>query len=133
VVYYKFNYACKKCSNEKIAKYNRVKYWEDPEKAREELKRKYWKDPEKAKIKKQRWRDANLEYLHKKDRKRVVELEDSWVASSIGIPVKDCPKELIETKKIIIRIKRELGLTHSSIAERNINNKYKKQWGKQEI
>ena len=85
-IYHSFRHACKKCLNEKIAKYKRDEYWKDPEKAREELKRKYWKDPEKARRKRQEWRDRNLEYLHKKDRKRVSELDDSWVASKMKIP-----------------------------------------------
>jgi hypothetical protein len=132
-IYYGFKHACRKCLNKKIAKYKREEYWKDPDKARKELKRKYWKDPDKAKMKTQEWREANLDYLHEKDRKRTAELDDSWIASSIGIPVKECPKELIESKKIVIKLKRELGLTHSTISERNINNKYKKQWKQKEI
>lgn len=113
--YYSFKYACKKCLNEKIAKYKRDKYWKEPEKYRADNRKKYWKDPEKSRKKTQEWRKNNIDKLRERDRNRVAKIEDSWLASLIGIPVSECPKELLENKRIVIKLKRELGLTRSTI------------------
>jgi len=39
---------------------------------------------------------------------------DARLAQQMGLSVDDAPKELIETKRLIIKLKRELGLTHST-------------------
>jgi len=49
-------------------------------------------------------------------------LADSRLALSMGFKVKDIPKEILEVKRNIIFLKREMGLTHSSKKERNIKN-----------
>jgi hypothetical protein len=55
-----------------------------------------------------KWREKNKEHLnelHKKNRK---ELCSSYVAQSMRISVKDLTSEILETQRLIIKLKREL-------------------------
>lgn len=52
----------------------------------------------------------------------------SRVALVLGLPTSELPDSIYRVVKTNLQIKRELGLTHSTIKNRNINNKYQKQW-----
>jgi len=54
------------------------------------------------------WRDENREYLKELDDKRRKKLCPSYVAYSMRVSVKDLTPEVLETKKLIIKLKREL-------------------------
>lgn len=54
------------------------------------------------------WRKNNKEHISELTSKRIAELTDSYVASSMRKPVGDLTPETIETKRLIIKIKREL-------------------------
>lgn len=54
------------------------------------------------------WRKENKEYLDKLHAKNRNELCDSYVSQTLGMSVKEAPKELIELKRTIIELKREL-------------------------
>jgi hypothetical protein len=68
-------------------------------------------DPEKKEhdnnVKKQ-WREDNKEYLDELHKNYIKELFPSYVACSMRIKVSDLTPEILETKKIIIQLKREL-------------------------
>jgi hypothetical protein len=44
----------------------------------------------------------------------LLHLADSRIALIMGMPVRDIPKEMLEFKRILIKLKREAGLTHST-------------------
>lgn len=58
---------------------------------------------------------------------------DARIANTYRIPVSDMPKELIENLRLVIKLKRMAGLTHSTLPENNINNKYAEKWKQKEI
>lgn len=55
-----------------------------------------------------KWREANRDIIRKKDREKRLNLDDSYLAQSMRVSVKDIPNEVLETRRIIIQIKREL-------------------------
>jgi hypothetical protein len=107
--YKSFKHACHECYNNYIATFKREQYKNSEVKAKENERNKVWreKNPNTAKELTAKWRQKNRKKLLEKDRKRVHELEDSWVASQVGLPVKECPKEILELTKLIIKLKRE--------------------------
>jgi hypothetical protein len=54
------------------------------------------------------WRKQNKNLLHDLDKRKRVNLEPSYVAQSMRISVSDLSNEIYETKKLIIKLKREL-------------------------
>ncbi len=68
-----------------------------------------------------------------KNRRGIKNLTDGYIALIMNMSVKELTPELIETQRLVIKLKRELGLTRSIIKSRNINNKYKEQWKQKEI
>ena len=54
------------------------------------------------------WRAENANYIRELDKKRREEITNSYVASSMRKSVKDIPKEVLETRRVIVQIKREL-------------------------
>jgi hypothetical protein len=54
------------------------------------------------------WRKQNKNYLDQLHKKRILELSDSYVACSMRKKVAEVPFEVLETKRIIIKLKREL-------------------------
>lgn len=55
-----------------------------------------------------KWRDDNREYINEMDKKRRKELCPAYIAYCMRVSVKDLTPEIIETKRKIIQIKREL-------------------------
>jgi hypothetical protein len=106
--YYSFRYACRTCLTDKTAKIKKEYYHKNINISREKGREKYWRNPLAAQNNTKKWRAKNIESVRAKDRERVRHLDDSWVASQIGIPLKEIPIEILETRKIIIRLKREL-------------------------
>lgn len=103
-----FRHFCKECLNNKYAAEKRDRYWDDPDKGRALSRAKYARNPDPPRARTTKWRQLNIEYLLEKDRKRVRELEDTWVASKLRIPIKECPRDILETEKLLIQIKRVL-------------------------
>jgi len=111
-IYVFFRHACRKCLNAKVAKYKREKYSKDIVKGRIESRRKYWKDPIRSRENQRRWKEKNPNNSIERDRRRIKNLGSSYIALMIGMPVNECPQELIESKRLVIQIKRELGATN---------------------
>lgn len=42
------------------------------------------------------------------NQKRIENISDSYIANSMGLPVSEVPKEILTTKRLIIKLKREL-------------------------
>jgi hypothetical protein len=61
-------------------------------------------------------REDNREKIATYNRRMVKSIADSYVAGRMGLPVKDIPQEVIEVKRLLITIKRELknGKQHSN-------------------
>jgi hypothetical protein len=108
--YKSFKHACWTCYNDYIASFKREQYKNPEIKIKENQRSKVWREsnPDKARDLTVIWRQKNRDMLLERDRKRVHELEDSWVASVVGLPVNECPKEILELTKLIIQLKREL-------------------------
>lgn len=113
-IYYSYKDRCRECHNAEMRSRHITEYWKDPLKARERSRRQYWKDPVKSRNMNNERRERNIDQYRKKDKKRVAELDDSWVASSMGIPLSEIPKDVLEIKKLTILLKREAGLTHTT-------------------
>lgn len=65
-----------------------------------------------ARIERQRQRRANPEYrqsMNAKENERHSKLPDSVVARRLGMKKADCPKEIIELKRQLIRLNKALG------------------------
>jgi len=77
-----------------------------------------------ASLKHRKYDYGNADFITPKmsSEKYMLNLTNARMAQSLGMSVKDVPEEIIETKRLTIKLKRELGLTHSSIKERNIKN-----------
>lgn len=54
------------------------------------------------------WRNKNRDYINNKNAIKINELKDSYVASSMRVSVKDLTPEDIETKRLVMQLKREL-------------------------
>lgn len=54
------------------------------------------------------WREKNHEYILECDRKKRDGLAPSYIAQTLGINVEDLTPEILETKQLIIKLKREL-------------------------
>jgi hypothetical protein len=55
-----------------------------------------------------KWRDKNRDYLNALGKKNIEELCPSYIAYSMGLKVKELTPEILESKRLIIKIKREL-------------------------
>jgi len=55
-----------------------------------------------------KWREENKEYLNKLHNKNRKELCPSYVAQSMRISIKELTPEILETKRLVITLKREL-------------------------
>lgn len=51
---------------------------------------------------------GDLDFVPKKTQTGIKHITDGYVALTLGMSVKDVPKQIIETKRLIIKIKREL-------------------------
>lgn len=60
------------------------------------------------KITQKKWRTENKDLIKRLGYEKIKNLDPSYVACSLRVSVKDLPKEVYETKKIIIKLKREL-------------------------
>lgn len=59
-------------------------------------------------IQKKKWREQNKEYIAQKDKERRELLIPNYVAQSLRMKVRNLTPEILETKQLIIKIKREL-------------------------
>jgi len=110
VEYKSFRSDCITCYNKKIAEFKRKEYWRNPIESRKKAKTKRLNNPEMHREQVKKWRLNNPEKIKAKDLKRRKDLTDSCIAYSIGIPTNLIPKEVIETKRLIIKLKRQLKL-----------------------
>lgn len=55
-----------------------------------------------------KYRDENRDFIRSLDIKRRAEISNSYIASSMRMSVKDLHPETIETKRLIIKLKREI-------------------------
>lgn len=56
----------------------------------------------------EQWRKENKELINSLTKKKIEELEPSYIAGCMRISVKDLTPEVYETKKLIVQLKREL-------------------------
>lgn len=108
--YNSFRPYCWECNKKYYSNFSKERYKNHKIKEKENKRSKIWREnnPEKAKELTLNWRNKNKKKLLERDRKRVRELEDSWVASTIKISLKNIPKEVLQLTKLIIQAKREL-------------------------
>lgn len=59
-----------------------------------------------------KWREENTEKILQKVAKTRIELTDAYIASYLKMPTKQIPPEIIETKRLIMQLKRELKKIH---------------------
>jgi len=125
---------CKKCSNAVGKKYyknntkkekeRRKKYYKNNTKKEKERRKKYYKNntekckeygskyyknnTEKCKELAAKWRKNNPEKVKERDAKSIENLTDYYIARSMKTLVKHLNPQIIETRRLIILIKREL-------------------------
>jgi len=60
---------------------------------------------------------GNIDFAPQKQKNRcgIINLTDGYVAATLNSKVGDLPKEIIETKRIILKLKRELNITNIKI------------------
>lgn len=58
--------------------------------------------------------DAKRVTHQMRNQMNLLHMTDSRIALIMGMPVKDVPKEILEFKRVLIKLKREAGLTHST-------------------
>jgi len=121
---YKKEYS--KNNRDKINANRREWYKKNPEKSREyydnnidsiKVRQKKYRAENKEKISKdnKKWRDDNHEYLKDLHQRKRDELQPSYVAQSMRMSVRDLTPEILETKRNIIQLKRELKINHIKI------------------
>lgn len=89
----------------------------------------------KAHLKSRKYKYEHDEKLTKSEinEKQSEIISNSRIALSLGMPVNEVPENILDNIRNVIKLKRFLGLTHSTIATRNINNKYQSKWKQKEI
>ena len=103
----------KKNNPEKVLESSRKTYKINAEKRKQEAKERYWR--RKSEQEKQHYylrstksREENRAHLRELYRSYRIELRNSYVACTMRMSVKDVTPEIIETKRLIIQLKREL-------------------------
>jgi len=112
---YRLNAKCKECKNAFDKKWAK----ENPEKIKEKSKKYNKKWSEKNKEYHKKWSEKNKEYhkkyrknnakkLSEKQKKWIKNLPNAYIANCLGTPLKHLNPQIIETRRLIILIKREL-------------------------
>lgn len=112
VIYHLLKFQCIECSLKTHREIQKRIYYDDLEKSREIVRRKYWKNPEKRRAATQAWRERNPNKIKEHDKLRIDSISDSYICNHLGIPVSETPAELIEAKRLMIKIHREIKLNH---------------------
>lgn len=95
-------------NREKFLQYAKKHYKNNREKIREKAKERRKNNIEVVlKIERKSYKKNRVKIL-KRHEKFSKELTNSYVASQIGISIKNCPPEVIQTKRLTILLKREL-------------------------
>lgn len=115
-VYYVFCHKCRKCINSEIASYKRLKYKENP--IPELLRNKKYRENNREKTRRAsaNWYSKNKERQRNYDQQRLKDLPESMIINRLKSQTKlsksDILKnpELIESKRILTLLKREIGI-----------------------
>ena len=109
---------CKKETNKKWAKKNpervkcHTKKWQkkNPEKIRNNMKKWERNNPEIVKDRNKKYKEKHREVLKSKYKETIIKLPDWYVARNLTklLKYKEIPKELIEAKRLLMKIKRKL-------------------------
>lgn len=107
-----FKSECKACYYEKSRRRHRENYKNNTEKEKARNHYFYYRDLEHTHKKQRANYLRNIEKIKLKDKKRIENLTDTVIRNNIsnntGLDRKLIPKEMIETKRLIIQLKREL-------------------------
>jgi len=98
------NSKCKKCKKAINKKYKK----NNPEKIKERHRKYRKNNPEKIKEIKRKFYKNNIEKVKERSRKNRQNLTNSYIAKSMKTPVNHLNPQIIETRRLIILIKREL-------------------------
>lgn len=100
--------SCKKCFDEKQRKRHIEFYKNNTEKER--LRHKNWavNNPEKRKATIRKTYLKNIIKNKEYDKKRTQELTDSKVSNMLGFRLNEVPRDVLETKRLLLKLKREL-------------------------
>ena len=100
--YYKAWY---KANSEKIRIARKNYLLKNPEKSLNKYRK---HNPEKYRIAAKEWRSKNPEKVKITQNKKVLNISNSYIACTLKRKVNEIPKEILETKRLIILLKREL-------------------------
>ena len=103
---YKEKYSKK--NSEKIKKYYKKYYKRNSEKVKQQSKKWAKNNPEKRKESERKWRKNNPEKIKKISKEYIENLTDYYIAKLLKKPIKHLNPQVIETRRLIILIKREL-------------------------
>jgi hypothetical protein len=88
---------------------------EQAEKSRIRRKKRYYANPEREKEEMAKWKEKNPNYMKEKMKERLVKMPDSFIINHIlrysNLTKEDITPEMIETKRLLIQLKRECGMT----------------------
>lgn len=88
---------------------------EQAEKSRIRRKKRYYSNIEREKEAMAKWKEKNPNYMKEKTKQRVLEMPDSFIINHIlrysNLTKEDITPEMIETKRLLIQLKRECGMT----------------------
>lgn len=101
---------CKNCDKIRGRLYKKNEYWKDVNYSRQQNKIKYLKNRDSILEIGKRWYRRNTQYVKVYDSKRIGNLSDSYIANRLGVKLSNIPSEIIETKRLTILLKRELGI-----------------------
>lgn len=107
---YKSNFRsdCRECYDEKSRKRHKKHYKDNVEKEKKRAKYFYYRNLDYTNKKQREYRNNNIEIFKERDKARIDNLSDSYIALLLKKSVKDVPIEIIEQKRLIIKLKREL-------------------------
>jgi hypothetical protein len=109
-IYNSFRHVCRACYKNKSKDTSKKRYWINPELSREVNNKKRRKNIDAHRKCVANYRLRFPEKMKAADDKRTLELPDSKIANMLGLPTKDIPKDIIEMKRLTIKLQRELKL-----------------------
>ena len=95
-------------NKDKLRQYRRKRYWKDPVHAIEAVSKYRNENPEKAALWRARWKEKNRGAVNAQARRAVERMTDSYIATTLKLPVSEIPESLIEAKRVHLQIHRLL-------------------------
>jgi hypothetical protein len=110
VIYYSYRHGCRVCINEMHRNISKQYYKNNKEKENARYKKWRKNNIELARALSKKWQQENKQKQKAYDKKRIQNLTDSIICNRLGVKIGEVPQEIIETKRLIIKLKRKLNI-----------------------